>query len=583
MLPLVPVIGVWLAQAPAQPSGRTAEVPLAVTPPNPDALTPPATSSASGDFFGAGTTGTKIPSGTPAPAPGDFLAPGTTPPPASIEGPGAPPMPPIEQLPTRPGAPTAEPKIVLGGAKDRKPIAGGGAGFFDPGKLAGDATGGGIQVRGYLGFNFAVTERTNTAMRNPTTGTFDQLKTLPYFGGGAANLYVGAPVYSDVVFVRIAFEFISIPRATAGAADVSPAFNPVVLMEAAALEVNPFAWASKAPRWFSEGFKATGGVFVVPFGLEDEEHDAPVRWWASRPLAMSAGRVYPGTWIDIGATVKWKPTFGHGKRPIEIDVGVLNGDACTQTRSNDQLYRYQPVGQYVETCERRLRGVENIPRGDGSVLGISPDNNGNKSLVARAMIRPVPALNLGGSFVWGKHPESSFKIPSFQGKTFVDAAQAETWRVGAHLDLNFDEVFQSRYPLPHLRGEVVYGVDAAARQDPTNPVLADRRMLGGYAQVAQPLWRRKKTRLPGLIAQYRFDHADPDLDVPRASPGGPVASDFSDEFRYDEALQAHVVGLRFPVLPRFTIKAEYAFVREDGGRANRLHNDNFTFQAVADF
>jgi len=576
MLPLVPVIGVWLAQAPVQPSGRTAEVPLAVTPPaNPDAPAPTAASPASGDFFGAGTTGTTLPSGTPAP--------GTTPPPASIEGPGAPPMPPIELLPARPGAPTAEPKIVLGGAKDRKPIAGGGAGFFDPGKLAGDATGGGIQVRGYLGFNFAVTERTNTAMRNPTTGTFDQLKTLPYFGGGAANLYVGAPVYSDVVFVRIAFEFISIPRATAGAADVSPAFNPVVLMEAAALEVNPFAWASKAPRWFSEGFKATGGVFVVPFGLEDEEHDAPVRWWASRPLAMSAGRVYPGTWIDIGATVKWKPTFGHGKRPIEIDVGVLNGDACTQTRSNDQLYRYQPVGQYVETCERRLRGVENIPRGDGSVLGISPDNNGNKSLVARAMIRPVPALNLGGSFVWGKHPESSFKIPSFQGKTFVDAAQAETWRVGAHLDLNFDEVFQSRYPLPHLRGEVVYGVDAAARQDPTNPVLADRRMLGGYAQVAQPLWRRKKTRLPGLIAQYRFDHADPDLDVPRASPGGPVASDFSDEFRYDEALQAHVVGLRFPVLPRFTIKAEYAFVREDGGRANRLHNDNFTFQAVADF
>jgi hypothetical protein len=71
--------------------------------------------------------------------------------------------------------------------------------------------------------------------------------------------------------------------------------------------------------------------------------------------------------------------------------------------------------------------------------------------------------------------------------------------------------------------------------------------------------------------------------VPRVTAGGPVASDFSDEFRYDEALQAHVVGLRFPVLPRFTLKAEYAFVREDGGRANRLHNDAFTFQAVADF
>jgi hypothetical protein len=55
-------------------------------------------------------------------------------------------------------------------------------------------------------------------------------------------------------------------------------------------------------------------------------------------------------------------------------------------------------------------------------------------------------------------------------------------------------VFQSRYPLPHSRGEVVYGVDAAAPQDPRKPGARRPHMLGGYAQVAQPLWRRKKTR-----------------------------------------------------------------------------------------
>jgi hypothetical protein len=561
---------VWLAQAPTA-SERPAEVPL-------DAPAPPRASSPAGGFFAPETTSTAPPM-----PPIEQLPPRATP---AVEG--APPMPPVEQLPPRSGDPTTRdgPKIVLGGAKDRKPVAGGGVGFFDPGKLGGDEAGSGsLQLRGYLGVNFAVQQRTSTAMRNPDTGTFDRLKTLPYFGGGAANLYVGAPVYSDVVYARIAFEFISIPRAAPGAADVSPAFNPVILMEAAALDVNPFAWA-KGPRWFSEGFKITGGVFVVPFGLEDEEHDAPVRWWVSRPLAMSAGRVYPGTWIDIGATIKWKPTFGGDKpvRPLEIDVGVVNGDACTQTRSNDLLYRYVPVGFVDETCERRLRDVEKIPRGDGSVLGIAPDNNGNKSLVARAMIRPLPAFNFGGSVVWGKHPESSFVIPSFLGQTFIESKQAPTWRAGAHLDLNFDEIFASSYPLPHLRGEFVYGVDAAARQDPDMPVLADRRMLGAYAQVAQPLWRRKKTRLPGLIVQYRFDHADPDLAVPGRTRGGQaVPSDFSDQFRYDEALQAHVVGLRFPVLPRFTLKAEYAFVREDGGRANRLYNDNFAFQAVADF
>lgn len=568
---LAPVLAtLWLA-APTASDARIAEVPTEAPPPEPSPAPEPAPAGAGG-FFGGDVT----------------AAPATsTAPPA--EGPAkAPPMPPIEELPSRsPPAAGKSPGLSgIFGPKDRKPIAGGGAGFFDPGKL-GDTgpAGGGLQVRGYLGFNFIVTERTNTAMRNPETGGFDRLKTLPYFGGGAANLYVGAPVYADVVYARIAFEFISIPRAYPGAADVAPTYAPVVLMEAAALEVNPFAWAKeKAGRWFSEGFKISGGVFIVPFGLEDEEHDAPVRWWVTRPLAMSVGRVYPGSWIDIGVTLKWKPTFGGVRpvRPLEIDIGVINGDACTQTRTTDTLYRYVPVGPSAAPCEHQLREAE-IARADGFVLGITPDNNGNKSIVARAMIRPIPALNIGGSFVWGKHPESAFAVANFAGKSYPDTRNAPSWRAGGHIDLNLDEVVASRVPLPHLRAEVVYGVDMAPPQDPTNPVLADRRMLGGYAQIAQPLWRRKKTRLPGLIVQYRFDHADPDLAVPGRTASGTVLSDFSDSFRYDEAFQAHVVGLRFPVLPRFTLKTEYTFMREDGGRANRVHNDNFAFQAVADF
>lgn len=474
--------------------------------------------------------------------------------------------------------------IVLGGGASSDPIGGGGAGFFDPGRLGEDSpAGGALQIRGYLGVNFVASQRTNKAARDPETGVFEQLPTLPYFGGGAANIYVGAPIYSDVVYARFAFEFLSIPRADVGAADVSPVWSPVVLMESAALEVNPFAWAEKSGRWLREGFKITTGVFIVPFGLEDEEHDAPVRWFVTRPLAMSVGRVYPGSWIDIGAMVKWKPTFGRERpiRPLEIDVGVINGDACTQTRSTDLLYRYQPIGQVDEVCERRLREVEKIGRADGSVLGITPDNNGNKSVVARLQLRPLPALNVGASVIWGKHPESTFTVADFQGKTFVDSQQAPTWRAGAHFDLNLDEVLQSRFPLPHLRAELVYGVDRAA---PSMEILADRHMLGGYVQIAQPLWRRKKTRLSGVILQYRFDHADPDLAVPRvAASGGAVNSDFSDPYLYDEAFQAHVIGLRFPVLPRFTVKTEYGILREDGGPKNQLFNDFFMFQAVADF
>jgi len=383
----------------------------------------------------------------------------------------------------------------------------------------------------------------------------------------------------------VAFEFLSVPRALPGSADVSPASAPVVLMESAALEVNPFAWAAKAPRWLSEGFKLTGGVFVVPFGLEDEQHDAPVRWFVTRPLPMSTGRVYPGSWIDAGIMLKWHPVFRPNKpiRPLEIDVGLINGDACTQTRTTDLLYRYQPIGQVDEVCERRLRDVE-VPRGDGSVLGITPDNNGNKSVFMRMQLRPLPALNFGGSLVWGTHPRSTFVVEGNQGKSFIDTEQAPTWRAGAHFDLNLDEVFQSPFPLPYLRSEFVYGIDRAASPvDPAMPVLADRQMMGAYAQIAQPLWRRKKTRLPGLILQYRFDFSDPDRMVPRSLAGGAVVSNFADEFLYDEAFVGHIIGLRLPVLPRFTLKAEYGILLEDGGIENQLHNNFFSLQAVADF
>lgn len=574
---LAPGFLLWLATAPA------------------DSTAPPAVSGASSArlFEDAPLAGEPA----EAPAAGGFFAGDVAaepappaPPPASTEGPSqAPPMPEIEELPPRTAPPPPRPALSgIFGAKDRKPVSGGGVGFFDPGKLddTGPGGGGGLQVRGYLGFNFIVAERTDTSMRNPETGTFNKLNTLPYFGGGAANLYVGAPVYSDVVYARIAFEFLSLPRA-AIVPDVTPSYAPVVLMEAAVLEVNPFSWAKRAPRWFTEGFKITGGVFIVPFGLEDEEHDAPVRWWVTRPLAMSVGRVYPGSWIDMGLTIKWKPTFGGSRpvRPLEIDLGVINGDACTQTRTADALYRYVPVGQTVPPCLHQVRPAE-IPRGDGFVLGITPDNNGNKSLLARVQIRPIPALNFGGSYIWGTHPQSSFQVSSYQGKSFPDTVQSPTWRAGAHIDLNLDEAISSPFPLPHLRGEFVYGVDFAGPVnvlDPLTTAVSDRRVLGGYAQIAQPLWRRKKTRLPGLILQYRFDYADPDHLVPRRAPGGFVQADFADQFLYDEAMQAHVVGLRFPVLPRFTLKAEYAFLLEEGGRSNRVYNDSFNFQAVADF
>ena len=139
-----------------------------------------------------------------------------------------------------------------------------------------------------------------------------------------------------------------------------------------------------------------------------------------------------------------------------------------------------------------------------------------------------------------------------------------------------------------IRAELVVGSDAAPPARTGEPqATADRWLLGGYAQIAQPLYRRKRSNLPGLMLQYRIDWADPDRAVPGTVPGpsGPVtlSSDHADAFLYDETQLGHSFGFRWLVVPRFTIKADYTLIREDGGRANQLFNDRFVLQLVGDF
>ncbi|NJK31468.1 MAG: hypothetical protein HC927_03065, partial [Deltaproteobacteria bacterium] len=218
------------------------------------------------------------------------------------------------------------------------------------------------------------------------------------------------------------------------------------------------------------------------------------------------------------------------------------------------------------------------------LLGVGPDNNRNKGVIARASFFPLPNLQFGGSFVWAKHPRLLDIQERLAGKTTIDVPQAQTWRAGAHLDLDFDQMIASPFPLPMLRGEFVYGVDEAPPPRPgEQSPYADRHMIGAYGQIAQPLYRRKRSNLPGLMVQYRVDWADPDRAVPGTAADVALPSDHADAILYDETQLAHTIGLRWLVVPRFTIKADYTLIREDGGRANQLFNDRCVLQVVGDF
>ncbi len=552
------------------------------------------------------TPGTEQPEPPP-----EFFAPELAPePPPGGDVSSVPPMPEIEQLPSRdpdgadPDPEPKPPRKILDWDPERPPAGSDGGSFFDPGKLTETGPGGGglVQLRGYVGGAFVVTERSNTRDRN-ADGSIQKVAPLPFFGAGTATLYIGAAIWADAIYARVSLEYLSIPRVVAGTEDILAPARRELLVESAALEVNPFVWADRAPRWFREGFKITGGVFIVPFGIEDEEHAAPIQWFTTRARSMTNGRVYPGTWSDVGAMIQWKPTFDRTARgpirPIELTVGMVNGDPCTQTRFTDALYNPTSV---AAPCERVRRSGEfdpasqaaalppgQLPRADVGFLGIGPDNNRNKAVFTRLSLYALPALSFGGSFVWAKHPRLLGFDERVAGKTTVDVPQAASWRAGAHLDVDFDQIISSPYPLPMLRGEFVIGTDAApaARAGEAQP-YADRRMIGAYAQIAQPLYRRKRSNLPGLMIQYRIDWSDPDRDAPgrvRADAGDsvPLVVDPTDGYLYDETQLAHVFGLRWLVVPRFTIKADYTLIREDGGLGSQLANDRFIVQVVGDF
>src|SRR5690606_31471305 len=123
----------------------------------------------------------------------------------------------------------------------------------------------------------------------------------------------------------------------------------------------------------------------------------------------------------------------------EIDVGVFNGDPCTQTRFLASLYEPNVT---VPACSRRRRPGETgaaafdpepIPINSG-FFGVSSDNNVNKTFASRVRVFPVPAMDIGGSFVIGKHPETTLPVA---GETTAELGQALTWRAGGHIELLF--------------------------------------------------------------------------------------------------------------------------------------------------
>lgn len=122
----------------------------------------------------------------------------------------------------------------------------------------------------------------------------------------------------------------------------------------------------------NEYINVRAGVLMVPFGRYNQEHFAPFRDLADRPLVDK--EIIPTDWVDVGAGF-----FGNipltDEITLDYEVYLINGFTDDIT---DKGFR-------------------------DAIPGFGSDNNNNKAGVGRMLLNPHPGIELGLSGYFGKY------------------------------------------------------------------------------------------------------------------------------------------------------------------------------------
>ena len=219
-------------------------------------------------------------------------------------------------------------------------------------------------------------------------------------------------------------------------------------------------------REFASGIKGRAGLFLMPVGLINQNHEPTAYYGVYRPDVDT--KIVPSTWREVGLGVSGDTDFG------------LNWDVALTTAPN--LSKWDP-----DSTEGRDRGPLQAIHGEGQFAA-----SRTLGVVGALNYRGVPGLLLGGSVVYD---DIGQKQPGFLGN-------------GAKLFL-FD--LHARYQVAgwDLAGEVVRGTishtEALNTRYATSatgtPTLVPHLFYGGYVQAAYKAWQyRDYTLLP--FARY---------------------------------------------------------------------------------
>lgn len=268
-------------------------------------------------------------------------------------------------------------------------------------------------------------------------------------------------------------------------------------------------------REFDNGLRAKAGLFLIPAGLLNTNHEPTAFYGVERNFVETA--IIPSTWREAG--IGLSSTLENG---LTWDLGLTTGfdltkwDAAAEEGRESPLGSIHQEGQLAKSRDLSVHGALNW--------------------------RGVPGLLLGGSVFTGKvgHATAGFAAPD---------ARATLW------DLH------GRYTPGRWDLSAVYARGSFSNADTLNltfagnPTPVPSSFAGWYAQAAYQLWKSGDYTLAPFVRYEQFNTAK----SYSAVPAGLGVATGPDE-------KVVTLGANFRVGEGVVLKADYQKFREDTTR-----------------
>lgn len=269
-------------------------------------------------------------------------------------------------------------------------------------------------------------------------------------------------------------------------------------------------------REFNNGLRAKAGLFLIPAGLLNTNHEPTAYYGVQRNFIETA--IIPSTWREAGLGLS--STLDNG---LSWDLGLTTGFDLTKWDSASTDGRESPLGSIHQEGQ----------------LAKSRDLSVHGALNWRG----VPGLLLGGSVFTGKagHKQADFET--------LQASRVTLWDLHARYT-------PGKWDLSavYARGSIS-NTDAFNLANVGNPTPIPSSFYGWYTQAAYQLWKSADYTLTPFVRYEQFNTAH----SYSAIPAGLGVETGPDE-------KVTTLGANLKVGEGVVLKADYQKFKEDKAR-----------------